>query len=1090
VSTAPIPIDEAKRLEALRRYGILDTLPESAFDELTRLAAQLMTAPIACISFVDENRLWFKSWQGMKVFEIPREHAFSSYAILQDDLFIIEDATRDDRFAQHPLLKNDPPIRFFAGMPLTSPEGFRLGALAVLDTKPRAVTPDQTETLKILARQVTTQLELRRHMVDLARSVEDHKHTEEQLRNSEAFYSTLVESLPQHIFRKDVHGRFTFCNRQFFQLMSRRKEDVLGKTDYDFFPPELAAKYHRDDLRVINTLQELDCIEPYQKPDGEKLFIHVIKTPLYDSSGWVVGIQGIFWDVTASKRIEEALSYERDLLRALLNNIPDRIYYKDIESRFVRCSMSMALRLGVDDPQKVVGKNDFDFHPKELAAEFYADEQRIILTGRPLINKPEHRTDSKGQEIWSSVTKVPIYNQNGQITGIIGISHDITRLKQAERALQQAHDAALETARMKTQFLANMSHEFRTPMNAIVGMTDMMLDTRLTPEQREFLQTIRDSTKTLLGMINEILDYSKVESGKFTFEIIEFDLREAIESTLEMVSETAFKKGVDLCCWTDHSLPQTLRGDPARLRQVLANLLSNAVKFTEKGEVTLRVTREEDAEGCIVIRFAVRDTGIGIDLNAHKLIFDAFTQADGSTTRKYGGTGLGLAISKQVVELMHGSIGVESEPGKGSTFWFKLPFPKEETPASTKDAFTLAHERLLIISDLQTWRETLQHLVQPLQADDVQAVPSKTALETIQAAANNGKPFSLILLDSAQGQPDDAIALAQSIQANPALKPARLVMLTSLGRRLNPSQMQQSGIAACIGKPIRSSRFYDCLQNVLRGTAAIVEIPAESPAYQAPAMAGHVRILVAEDNTVNQRLAIMQLKKLGYNADAVGNGAEVLDALTRLPYDIILMDCQMPEMDGYEVTNRLRKKGGPAAPYIIALTANALQGDRERCLAAGMNDYLHKPLNILALGDALQRAIMKMEPAPRPAAEPPAPQPDALDYAIINSLKALRDPNHSDPLRELVELFLKDGSSKIQKIETALAANDAPTVASLTHSLKGSSNNLGARRLGAICATFEKKSKAGDLSDAQALFADLKTQYLEVEKLLLAELEK
>src|SRR5437667_3479488 len=407
----------------------------------------------------------------------------------------------------------------------------------------------------------------------------------------------------------------------------------------------MASKYHRDDMRVMSSLENLDTIEAHRAPTGDKLFVHVIKTPLYDALWRLIGIQGIFWDVRQRKKIEEALAYERDLLRGLLDNIPDRIYFKDVESRFIRCSNSMALRLGLDDPKKIIGKSDFDFHPKEKAQEFYEDEQRIILTGQPLINKLEEQTALDGNPIWASVTKVPIYNQNGHVTGIIGISRDVTQLKQTEAALQQARDAALESVRVTSQFLANMSHAIRTPMNAITGMTGLLLDTKLSHEQREFVGTIRDSTFSLLDVVNEILDFSKIEAGKLRLEIIDFELRDAVESTVEMLAENAQKKGIELNCWVDQEAPNRLRGDPGRLRQVLANLLSNAIKFTERGEVLVRVRREMESETSVALKVAVSDTGVGIAPEVMPLIFQPFTQADGSTTRKYGGTGLGLTIS-------------------------------------------------------------------------------------------------------------------------------------------------------------------------------------------------------------------------------------------------------------------------------------------------------------------------------------------------------------------------------------------------------------------------------------------------------------
>ena len=440
MKAAPLPENETQRLEALRRYDILDTPPEAAFDELTRLVAQLCDAPIAHISLLDEGRQWLKSRIGLQPVEVPREISFCAHAILQSELMVIPDARRDERFADNPMVEGEPHIRFYAGMPLITPEGFRIGALSVADRVPRQLNPGQVETLQVLSRHVMTQLELRRRLSELDRVVEEHQRGVEQLRNSEAFYHLLVETLPQNILRKDPHGRFTFANNKFCAALGRSLGEILNKTDYDFFPRELADKYYRDDRRVMTQRQSLDTVEAHVTPQGQKMYVHVLKTPLYDAAGNVVGIQGIFWDVTQRKQIEEELAHERDLLRALLDNIPDRIYFKDVQSRFVRCSASLARRLGLKDPKEVEGRTDFDFHPQELAREFYRDEQRLLRTGQPLINKLERQVDREGNELWVSVTKVPLRNQHGTITGLIGISRDLTQLIRTEQALRDAEE--------------------------------------------------------------------------------------------------------------------------------------------------------------------------------------------------------------------------------------------------------------------------------------------------------------------------------------------------------------------------------------------------------------------------------------------------------------------------------------------------------------------------------------------------------------------------------------------------------------------------------------------------------------------------
>jgi two-component system, sensor histidine kinase and response regulator len=1055
---------------------------------------------------------------------------------------------------------------------------------------------------------------------------------EERLRNTEAFYQALVETLPQNILRKDLQGRFTFANRKFCQSIGKPLEELIGKTDFDLFPQELAAKYHRDDVRVMNTRENLDTVEAHQGPHGERLFVHVIKTPLYDASGNVIGVQGIFYDVTQRKRIEEELAYERDLLRALLDYIPDRIYFKDVNCRFMRCSKSMARRLGLEDPRGVIGKTDFDFHPAEQAQEFYNDEQRILLTGQALINKLEKQVDVDGQEIWASVTKVPIYTQSGTIAGLVGLSRDITQLKQTEQALrraeekyraiyensvegifqttrdghflsanpalarmygynspeevvaaltdiehqlyvdpsrreefsrlmreqgevsgfesqiyrkdksiiwisesartakdaagnllyyegiveditlrklaeferEKAREAALESARTKAQFLANMSHEIRTPMNAITGMTGLLADTRLTQEQREYVETISTSTGTLLSVINDILDFSKIEAGKLSLEVIDFDLRETVESSVEMLAERAHKKNIELACWIEPEVSTRLRGDPIRLRQILANLVSNAVKFTEKGEVLVHVTKLEEDTQRFVARFEVKDTGIGISPQAMARIFQEFTQADGSTTRKYGGTGLGLTISKQLVTLMQGKIGVESTPGQGSTFWFGIPFEKQPaTDASPTNPATdaLGGLRVLVVDDTISLQQILHQQFQQWKIQDEFASTTVEALTEIQGAVEDGDPYPLLLIDIDLTD-TDGLSLAQTIKNDPQLAASRIIMLTTLLNRLNTTTMKATGISACLVKPIRQSRLLECLVDVMSASGAASAQPMDadpgsSSSATMHAAARNVRILLAEDNLVNQRVALKQLKKLGFSADCVSNGNEVLSALQRVPYDIIIMDCQMPEMDGYEVTRRIRQSSSDSyihlrsAPYIIALTANAMHGDREHCLSLGMNDYLTKPLHLHDLEAVLQRALLRISPA-TPSPEPAAasePDPEALDRTIINGLMELREPGQPDPLHELIELFLKDAQPRLQEMEAAASAGDLPKLAAATHTLKGSASNLGARRLAAFCATLEKQSKAGDARQSAQTLAEVTAEFTTVCELLNAELE-
>jgi two-component system sensor histidine kinase/response regulator len=496
-----------------------------------------------------------------------------------------------------------------------------------------------------------------------------------------------------------------------------------------------------------------------------------------------------------------------------------------------------------------------------------------------------------------------------------------------------------------------------------------------------------------------------------------------------------------------------------------------------------------------MIRLAVQDTGVGVPPEALAMIFDAFTQADGSTTRKFGGSGLGLTICRQLVKMMHGDLGVESEPGRGSTFWFKLPLEKQSlnSPGQSCPAFPqLAHKRILVVDDTASYRSILHEQFRQFRVLDSYAASGHDALDVLRRQATCSKPFDLTIIDS-DIKDMDGLSLAQAIRADPRIGNTRIILLTSLHGRLTTSILQTTGIAAGLVKPVRQSRLFDTLVDVL-SVDAIATTGSSKHSSLVPASLSltkikDVRVLIAEDNAVNQRLAVRQLKKLGYYADAVSNGKEVLEALRQVPYDIILMDCQMPEMDGYEVSRLIRQQSTHGTgPYIIALTANALQGDRERCIQAGMNDYLTKPLHLSDLESSLQRALLRVQPSRR--SNQATPGSEVLDPAILASLHELSSPNEGDPFKELVELFLKDAQSRLQKMAVALERKEWSQLAAAAHTLKGSANNLGARNLANLLASLEKHAKTSNLTDSANILLSVRSEFQEVESALLAELQK
>lgn len=905
----------------------------------------------------------------------------------------------------------------------------------------------------------------------------DHRFEE-----ARAAYQILADDLPLKLVHKDLEGRRTFANLSYCQMHGLTLAEVIGKTDFDLFPAEIAQRYFDDDRVVIESGQTLHGIEQAEL-GGETHIIDRMKTPLRNSKGDIIGVQVLFWDVTDGVAAKQALRASEAHYMSLVESLPLSVFRKDADFRLVFGNKRFCDTLGMSVEQ-FSGKTDFDLFPYDFAAKYRRDDIDILQTGKT-IEDVEDIVHSDGQTYYIQTLKCPIRDAEGQIIGIQGMFWDVSDRKRAEQALRKAKEAADAASKAKSDFLANMSHEIRTPMNAVIGMTELLLDTALTANQREYLSIVQESGESLLTLINDVLDFSKIEAGKFELDRVPFDIRETLGDTMKSLAVRAARARLELAFEVGRDVPQTLEGDFARLRQIVVNLVGNAIKFTPAGEVVLTVSCDSKSEDGTVLHFSVTDTGIGIPPDKLESIFEEFQQVDSSTTRTYGGTGLGLAISSRLVDLMGGRIWVESELGEGSTFHFTAQFglADESWQQARQQTDLVADLSVLIVDDNSTNRRILREMMQNWGMRPVVASSAREALKQLQESQACGQPIRLLLSDVNMPEAD-GFQLAEWIREDPRLDPLLIVMLTSGGREGDGERRDQLRIATRLMKPLKQSEVFDAIVTTL-GVDVMHAAIREAEPRHANTQIRPLKILLAEDNLANQKLAVGVLSKQGHQVTIANNGREAVQAWADDNFDVILMDVQMPDMDGFEATNAIRRLEGYSGGHIpiVAMTAHAMSGDRDRCLESGMDEYLSKPIRARQIADKL--ASLFRDASIEEVTAIPKKNSDRGDSRIDWDQALSGLDGDRELLADVINIFLETLPDTLSAIESALIDYRAKDVERVAHSLKGELLALGVPAVAELAREVEKAGRESDFTTASQVFISLQQQVLEIREPLI-----
>ncbi len=917
--------------------------------------------------------------------------------------------------------------------------------------------------------------------------MEPIKPSQEELERESYFFRAMLDLAPDCIYFKDTEGRIIAISEwgaRFFGANCRH--ELEGKSDFDFFPAELAAEYLADEKALMASGEPLiDKREPETSVDGREVCFSTTKLPIRNTSGEVIGTFGISRDVTGHKEAEDALRESEALYHSLIENLPVHVLRKDLAGRFTFANR-LFCELSGHELDEIIGHTDHDLYPADLAEKYRANDQEVIDSGKSFETIEENEADQG--RIYARVIKSPLYNVAGEPSGVQIVFWDITEQKRSElkvqeqqESLREARDIAEAANRSKSEFLANMSHEIRTPMNGIIGASELMLKSALDPTQNDYMNMINRSAETLLRILNDILDFSKIEAGKLDLESIPFSLRDSLADTLKLLACRAAEKNLELAYHISDEVPEGLVGDPGRLRQIIMNLIGNAIKFTPEGEVVVGVRIADRNADEVTLHFDVTDTGVGIPEDKRRQIFDEFGQADSSTTREFGGTGLGLTISQRLVKMMDGKIWVESELGRGSSFQFDAVFGLQKDFASMmlKSPASLRCMKVLVIDDNETNRRIYDEMLRSWDLDPKALPGGPEAIELLKGCEPE---FNFIILDAMMPKMD-GFETAQRIRELPGYGKIPMLMLSSAGFPEQSRQARFAGIDKCLTKPVKQSDLFNAITRLL---GVVTSTSATTDDSDDPEQAPPLRILLAEDGLVNQRVATDLLKAHGHEITVARNGREAVDFSDDQLFDLVLMDIHMPELDGYEASRAIRQREHAHPELdrltIVALTANAMKGDREKCLAAGMDDYLAKPIRARELHATVARnapanplgpqsPVEEKENVPKIGSGSGGPTADELPYNRSIALKAVE--GNEELLASIVEVFFEEADDLLPVLPSAIKSENARLLERTAHTMKSSCASIGAEAAREAAAKLEEIGGSGDLTDAPTAAADL-----------------